>query len=378
MLCLSSTLSRKPVNMGPHSTLLAICSIIKRSEVVPTSMAHNVSGTDLGELDPQLFEIQTIQGKGKGLVACSHIAKGTRILQEKPLLTIEKVLPMDRRELNLVEKLMTLSELQRHMFHSLHNNFPGEYPCSGIVDTNAWLDKPDDLDSDSSDHPERVSIYPKISRINHSCLPNAYYYWNSNTKCATVHAICPINAGDEITVHYLGTGTVFESRRVSLKKGYGFDCTCSLCSLPPLARQNSDTRRLRIQHLDEALNDWKRSMDYPDDGLADCYSLLQHVQDEYQDSADIFMGKVYYDAFQIYIAHGDQARAKVFAERKHQLDIIHLGEDNPDTWESKDLAENPSKHNYFGLSSRWETAQDLVSEGLGTDAFEAWLWGWEG
>lgn len=51
---------------------------------IPTGLAHQVSGTDpIKELDLPLFTIQTVPGKGKGLIARTNIAKGTRILSEK-------------------------------------------------------------------------------------------------------------------------------------------------------------------------------------------------------------------------------------------------------------------------------------------------------
>lgn len=43
------------------------------------------------------------------------------------------------------------------------------------------------------------------------------------------------------------------------------------------------------------------------DCLADCHSLFQVV--EYHRGADVLIARLHYDAFQISITHGDQARA---------------------------------------------------------------------
>ena len=65
-----------------------------------------------------------------------------------------------------------------------------------------------------------------------------------------------------------------------------------------------------------------------------CRSLLQVLEEEYKGGAGALIARLYYDAFQISIAHGDQARASVFAERGYRL------------------IENPSVHVNFGASVR--------------------------
>ncbi|KAK3044233.1 hypothetical protein LTS18_001832, partial [Coniosporium uncinatum] len=104
---------------------------------MPTSIAQFINGTDpLEELDIPLFEIKDIPGKGKGLVARFNVSSGTRILCEKPLLTVEA---KSREELErlLVDKLNAMPKSSQRQFLSLHNNLLGKYPFSGIFKTNA-------------------------------------------------------------------------------------------------------------------------------------------------------------------------------------------------------------------------------------------------
>jgi hypothetical protein len=115
-------------------------------------------------------------------------------------------------------------------------------------------------------------------------------------------------------------------------------------------------------------------MKKPDDCLADCHRLLQVLEEEYKGSAGALIARLYYDAFQISITHGDQARASVFAERGYRSRIICEGEDSPETQKIKNLMENPARHRNFGASKRWKTAKGLVPKGLDTDGFEKWLW----
>lgn len=332
---------------------------------IPTSIAQLELGTDpISESNLPLFEIQTVPGKGKGLVARSNIAKGTRIIEEKPLFTTPNFSPISLMESRTAGKLKSLSKAQQRQFFSLHNNFPGKHPFSGIVKTNALPCGPDSMIG---------GIYPTICLINHHCLPNAHNSWNSDTMCETIHANLDIKAGEEITISY-DKGDPADSRRTYLKEKFGFDCNCSLCSLAPPELQKSDARRLKIQQLDDKIGDPSYVMSRPDNCLTDCHSLLQVLEEEFHGGAGTLIARLYYDAFQISIAHGDQARASVFAQRGHKWRVICEGNDSPETRDLKSLMENPTRHRNFGASTKWKTAKGLVPKGLDPVEFEKWLW----
>lgn len=115
-------------------------------------------------------------------------------------------------------------------------------------------------------------------------------------------------------------------------------------------------------------------MNRPSDSLADCHSLLQLLDEEYHGTAVSAAARLYYDAFQISITHGDQARASVFAERAYKSRVTCEGEDSSATRKVKQLMEDPAGHWVFGTSRRWKTAKGLVPKGLDAGAFEGWLW----
>ena len=104
-------------------------------------------------------------------------------------------------------------------------------------------------------------------------------------------------------------------------------------------------------------------MNRPDDCLAGCHSLLQILEEEYNSGAGALIARLYYDAFQISITHGDQARASLFAERGYELRVICEGEDSPETRKMKKLMENPAGHRNFGASTRWKTAGGWCRKG---------------
>lgn len=328
-------------------------------------MSHFLSGADpVKELGIPLFEIKDIPGKGRGLVACFNISEGTRILCEKPLLVVRRI-PPDELELVIAAKLKALPKAKQRQFLSLHNNSPGKYPFSGITKTNALPCGPGSPVG---------GVYPTICLINHSCFPNSHNSWNTNAEHETIHAIRPIKAGEEITISY-DRGGPSTGRKAFLKEAFGFNCNCSGCSLPPAELQASDARRLLIQSLDNAIGDPFRMAKSPKESLGDCHSLLQLLNEEYDGCAGALSARLYYDAFQISIAHGDQARASVFAERAYKVRVICEGEDSPETQRAKSLALKPADHGSFRLCSmKWKTRREMVPKGLDTAQFEQWLW----
>ncbi|XMA20790.1 hypothetical protein WAI453_013581 [Rhynchosporium graminicola] len=230
-----------------------------------------------------------------------------------------------------------MSESSQRQFLALHNNFPGKYPLSGIVKTNALPCGSGSLVG---------GIYPTACFINHSCIPNAHNSWNSAKEHETIHAIRTIEKGAEITISYDHGGASSE-RQTFLKESFGFTCTCSGYTLSSSFLQASDNRRIKIQTLDEAIGDPYRMMSSPRGSLADCYTLLQVLKQEFGNYAGALIPRLYYDAFQISIAHGDQARASMFAESAHEARVICEGEDSPETERVKALALNPAQHSTF-------------------------------
>ncbi|KAF4624534.1 hypothetical protein G7Y89_g13638 [Cudoniella acicularis] len=193
--------------------------------------------------------------------------------------------------------------------------------------------------------------------------------WNSAEEHETIHAIRSIERGTEITISYDHGGTSSE-RQALLKESFGFSCTCSGCTLPPSSLQASDNRRTQIQNLDEAIGDPFRMMSNPQESLRDCYSLIQVLDQEFDGCAGALIARLYYDAFQISIAHGDQARASIFAERAYKARVICEGEDSPETLRVKSLALKPAVHSSFEAYSRkWKRTRDSVPKGLDTVEF---------
>ncbi|TYK26445.1 histone-lysine N-methyltransferase ASHR1 isoform X5 [Cucumis melo var. makuwa] len=80
---------------------------------------------------------------------------------------------------------------------------------------------------DSELRPLGTGLYPVISIINHSCLPNAVLVFEG--RSAVVRAVQHIPPGAEVSISYIETAGSTMTRQKTLKENYLFTCTCSRC-----------------------------------------------------------------------------------------------------------------------------------------------------
>ena len=312
----------------------------------------------------RLYAIKSIHGKGQGWVAASKIRKGTRISAETPAFKVPRFASPQNVESIIIKGLKNLGKGQQRAFFALYNAHGSRYsPFLGISKTNVLPLGPK--------APEG-GLFLEASRINHACNPNSQNTWNDNLNKLTIHSIKDIEEGEEITISYLDASEIYKVRQQSLKTGFGFDCACELCSLPSVLRRESDGRLDEITRLDELIGDGMRITCTPLACLHDAHTLLRLLKEERITDARI--ARLYYDALQIAIANGDQARAKVFAERAHAARVVLEGEDSPETIRLKGFAERPADHRLYGTAMKWKQAAKKVPQGLGEEQFEDWLW----
>lgn len=321
--------------------------------------------TDVIVLNNSLYTIKPLLGKGQGVVAIAKILKGTRILSERPIFKVPRH-TTDTRDVEsiIIRGLKTLSKDQQRAFFSLHNAHGTRYsPFLGIAKTNVL--------PLGSGAPEG-GVFLEASRINHACRCNAQNTWNANLNELTIHACKDIEEGDEITISYLDGSESYAARQLSLKSSFSFDCACELCSLPPDRRQQSDQRLAEITRLDGLIGDGMRIVSTPLSCLYDAHALLRQLEKER--IVDARIPRLYYDALQIAITNGDQARAKIFAERARAARTVLEGEDSPETIRLEGLVEKPAQHRLYGTSMKWKQAVKKVPHGLSIQEFDDWLW----
>ena len=166
---------------------------------------------------------------------------------------------------------------------------------------------------------ESQGIFPTASRLNHSCVPNAYFAWNWKSKTLTVHALATIPRGDEIladyrVMNYPKTGA---ERRQELSDDYHFVCNCPACQPNTAFTAASEGRRTQMRDLEQQIKDDKRSTvpDVRNQRLANIKKFTLLLQQEglvYPQQADMYAEEIdWYQRELNYVTSGaEHARYK--------------------------------------------------------------------
>lgn len=227
-----------------------------------------------------MYEVRAAGVKGLGVFATQLISRGTRILSERALLTIPHrgdgagagAVLHGLGALSLLQKgaLLALSrgaprrdvamlrwgQVAWHRtlaaFGALWPRFDAHAPTPpetpgfalrigehvqilAIFRSNAF-----DIGAD------RQAVFPRIARINHSCVPNAQGHFHEGLGKLNIHATRDILGGEEVMISYLKeTGVALRSqRRAKLLEGYGFDCDCPACDAGSERGREGERRRM--------------------------------------------------------------------------------------------------------------------------------------
>ncbi|XP_052201557.1 histone-lysine N-methyltransferase ASHR1 isoform X2 [Diospyros lotus] len=81
---------------------------------------------------------------------------------------------------------------------------------------------------DSELRPLGTGLYPVVSIINHSCLPNAVLAFEG--RLAVIRAVQHIPKDTEVLISYIETAGSTMTRQKALKEQYFFSCTCPRCA----------------------------------------------------------------------------------------------------------------------------------------------------
>lgn len=318
-----------------------------------------------------MYDLKEVPGKGNGLVATRKILQGTRILCEEPVIQIPRRYDqLSRKNLQryVREQVNALTDQKREAFLALHNIYPYKNPVEqyiGIIRTNALPIEDGDT---------RAGIFLKASRINHACDNNAQKNWNENIKRHTIHALRDINEGEEITVYYLAAHNNREARQEALRAKFNFSCSCHLCSLSASQSRKNDEILAEIDRLDRLVG--QRGLDGM---LSSPLRTLGYLDREIQlydimGADDPGLSRVYWDATQVAIVHGDLARGRIFAERAVRGWRISSGGDSQEVIQYGAWVRKPSQIPGYGLSMQWKTGVDEIPNTLESTEFEDWLW----
>ncbi|KAF9012819.1 SET domain-containing protein [Hymenopellis radicata] len=210
------------------------------------------------------YSLVDVLGKGRGMIAACEIQAGDLIIEERPLVvgptdwTVRtSVLP----SLLQVERMQAAQEEQ--MVHAALQRMTSEYrkafedllnsredgisgPLRGRCKTNGFA--LGNIIHDDDDDKPFYGVFKTLSRVNHSCSPNAHYQWCTASFSMQLRATRRIAPGEPILLSYLSD--LLDSstkRRETLLRDYGFECDCPSCH----DHIQSDIRRARLLTLSD-------------------------------------------------------------------------------------------------------------------------------
>jgi hypothetical protein len=317
--------------------------------------------------DSSLYILQEVPGRGKGLIARKSIPKGTRILSERPVITIPEIpRSIEWLRSHISQQVDSLTKDQRRSFVSMHNLYPYKSTVEqylGIIRTNALPIESGDIGG---------GIFLEACRINHACDNNAQKNWNKNIERHTVQALRDIPEGEEITIYYMGADASREVRQQRLQDKFSFLCSCRMCSLSTAESQEIDRRLVRIDLLDEIIGNEGMSMNFPQ-------GMLRHVDERAElckkpTPGASGLSRAYIDAAQVAIANGDLVRGRAFVERALEGWRIAYGSDSVEVLQYTPMAQNPTKLSIYGISKHWKTLPGEVTPQPDSEGYEDWLW----
>ncbi|KAI0367359.1 SET domain-containing protein [Pilatotrama ljubarskyi] len=289
--------------------------------------------------------MQTIPGKGKGLVAVRAIACGELLLEEAPLFTQQHHI----NEESLAAGLSRLSRDDQLRYLSLANSWKGIHrPLSGIWLTNAIpCGTPEDP---SGDENEVEGIFPIAARLNASCRPNVHHWWDFVRQRLILRAERDIAAGEELTTAYTDILESRDERRAQLQEHYNFDCCCVACSLTSRELRKSDLRATVAARLYDQI---AQCGGVPVVGIRKVREKQAPKLLEEEGLLGVRSPSFYCDAFQFCVYTSLWLNAKAWARKAWEWLSAVRGPDSADAKTMERYAKNPhAAHGAFGMLGR--------------------------
>ena len=204
------------------------------------------------------YVIRESPGKGRGLFATRKIEEGHVILEEYPLFTHNDAMSLHEFNANHFPNLDENTKAKILQLHDPAEDFKklDRKTAKELVRKVPTLRHYKEAKSDDMNKIFRIidgnrikicnfpalyddteiGLYNDMTRINHSCVPNATWTWvMGDFKRQQVRAMMEIEKGEEITVCYLAIKEFIygsrESRQQQMLDHGAFLCQCCECSL---------------------------------------------------------------------------------------------------------------------------------------------------
>ncbi|KAG8908921.1 hypothetical protein FRB99_000024 [Tulasnella sp. 403] len=284
------------------------------------------------------YMVVDIPGKGKGMIAARHIKRGELIMTDTPLFHIPSSTDQSPSEY-IRQVIASLSPEGKAKFLSLSVPAPGipeaDVPFA-IVQTNAFAAGPG------------MAVFPNAARLNHGCSSafNVVYSFREEEKRLYVHALRDIQQGEELLTTYLDTKKPRAERVAFLKEHYGFECSCSVCSLPKSLSIASDIRLSSMQGLYQRLSTWARNEIDGVEAIKIVNRIWELGEEEGYHSE---RGTLAADAALVASAHSDLEATRHWRSLAAMWFEIELGPDHEEVQQNLQLVVRPESHPAWGM-----------------------------
>ncbi|UKZ87714.1 uncharacterized protein TrAFT101_003486 [Trichoderma asperellum] len=164
----------------------------------------------------------------------------------------------------------------------------------------------------------------------------------------------------------------YAERQTFMKRHFGFDCGCSLCSAPYPQRLKSDHRIQTVAQLERCLVFYFSDFNTTDyaGGLIFAFTMFKKLKAE--GACDARFPGVYHTAFKMAVKNGDTTRAKIFAERAYAARVLVEGDDSPEAVRLAQFVQRPTLHPLYQPSA--DATEARLPREMSESKFEAWLW----
>ena len=264
----SKRLLKAPNAETPVAFFASTIGLLKRRDLYAISTDNSMHGA----VEQSMYELKEIAGKGYGAIALRDISPGELIMEEKPLFSITTkkgwFTPSESySETRIENEVEKLSDVDQKRFYSLHGFVGHDYEIGttnsndnvtvesvGIKSNRLKMQIPPIHIYRTNAYPMgsgKSGIFPVISRLNSHCTPNVHYNHDDQTGKSTIYSVSKILKGDEIVNCYIGLYIPRLERMRYLWGNFGFPCSCKTCSLTGQEQADSDSRRMRLEQLEE-------------------------------------------------------------------------------------------------------------------------------
>eukprot|EP01083_Nonionella_stella_P156455 506710_1 len=270
-----------------------------------------------------MFSICADPIKGLGMLATKKILPGTVIITETPLLVVEGVqkdptLLYGTTQMNrITHPFGKLSDSDKDRFMALS---PGRWEHGGISKppSDAYL-KAIVATNGIGCGPGKIAVYDKISRINHSCRPNARWFFHDILGQQVVVADHTIETGQAICTEYFEGGKMTAKQRQEQLKDRRINlCFCEVCVGAESDIRRSDALRVEYVTLERGLNQMGGSLSF-EQAKTSIKRMIEIAKLEFKGSAGCSK-QLYNGLRQLSMATGDpNGQARYMVDEFRQL-----------------------------------------------------------